>query len=192
LTTKSWLPVPHRPDTDQVSLISTSPGGSTIIRIGGWRPSSTMQWAMNQWLCWQPLANDHCPLTRNPPSVGVARPVGLTVPARMTSGPSAYRASKVFRGSLASSTGASPPIITVHPTEPSARASSSITRISSGRASSAPPWLCGTSIRKQPVAVSCSTRSGGTRRPRSISSARAATAGASAATTSRVPFISLT
>ena len=35
LTTKSWLPVPARPDTDQVSLISTSEGGRTIIRTGG-------------------------------------------------------------------------------------------------------------------------------------------------------------
>ena len=101
-------------------------------------------------------------------------------------------ASKVSRGSFPNSTGASPPIITVHPTEPSARASSSITRIWAGRASSAPPWLRGTSIRKQPAAVSSSTRSGGTRRPRSISSLRAAMAGASAATASRVAFVSLT
>ena len=63
MTTKSWLPVPHRPDTDQVSLISTSAAGSTIMRIGGWRPSSTMQWAMNQWAVLaaageRPLAGD--------------------------------------------------------------------------------------------------------------------------------------
>ncbi len=162
------------------------------MRIGGWRPSSTMQWAMNQWQCWQPLANDHWPVTRNPPSTGVATPVGLTVPARMTSGPAAYRASKVSRGSFPKNTGAERPIITVHPTEPSARASSSITRISAGTSSSAPPWLRGTSIRKQPAAVSSSTRSGGTRRPRSISSLRATMAGDNVRTASRHVFVSLT
>ena len=64
LATTSWLPVPHSPDTDQVSLISTSLGGSTIMRTGGSRPSSTTQWPTNQWACWQPLANAHRPVTR--------------------------------------------------------------------------------------------------------------------------------
>jgi hypothetical protein len=43
-----------------------------------------LQWAMNQWQCWQPLANAHRPLTRNPPSTGVATPVGLNAPATTT------------------------------------------------------------------------------------------------------------
>lgn len=88
-TTKSWLPVPRMPDTDQVSVISTSSRGNTIIRTGGSRPSSTTQCARNQWQWSQPLANDHRPVTRNPPSAGVAVPVGLKAPPRMTSGPSA-------------------------------------------------------------------------------------------------------
>ena len=32
---KSWLPVPHSPDTDHVSMMSTLPAGSTITRSGG-------------------------------------------------------------------------------------------------------------------------------------------------------------
>jgi hypothetical protein len=34
-------------EVDQVSRISTSPAGSTIIRSGGILPSSTMQWAIS-------------------------------------------------------------------------------------------------------------------------------------------------
>lgn len=63
-TTTSWLPVPHSPDTDQVSSISMSLEESSIMRTGGSRPSSTMQWPANQSACWQPLANAHRPVTR--------------------------------------------------------------------------------------------------------------------------------
>ena len=90
--------MPRIPIVDHVSTISTSAAGSTIIRSGGIRPSSTMQWARNHWACRHPLANDHRPLTRNPPSTGVAMPVGLNVPALITSGPEAYTASNDAAG----------------------------------------------------------------------------------------------
>ena len=89
-------------------------------------------------------------------------------------------------------TGAAPPIIVVHPTEPSACASSAMTRICAVRSSSAPLWLCGTSIRKHPASVSASTKSGGTRRACSISSPRDGDVRASSRTASRIPLVSLT
>ena len=83
------IPVPHSPDTVQVSTMSTSLARSTIIRSGGMLPSSTMQWAMNQSACSHPLANAQRPLAWKPSSTAVAVPVGLNVPAPTTSGPSA-------------------------------------------------------------------------------------------------------
>ncbi len=156
------------------------------MRIGGMRPSSTKQWATNQSACWQPLANDHRPLARNPPSTGVATPVGLNAPATTTSGPPAYTSANAGAGSLPRIAGAALPIITVHPTDPSARASSRTTAMWSASSSSAPPNRRGTSIRKHPASRSWATRSSGSRRPCSISSPRAAMAGSRARTESRI------
>jgi hypothetical protein len=46
-----------------------------------------MQLANNQWQSSHPLANAHRPLTRYPPSTGMAVPAGLKTPPMMTSGP---------------------------------------------------------------------------------------------------------
>ena len=52
------------------------------------------------------------------------------------------------------------PIITVQPTEASARLSASKTRSRDGRSAPAPPWLAGRESRKQPRAVSCVSQVG--------------------------------
>ena len=61
---KWWLPVPHRPDTVQVSSITTCSGASTAIRICG-TPSTTpsMQLPNSQSACSHPLAKLQRPLT---------------------------------------------------------------------------------------------------------------------------------
>jgi hypothetical protein len=125
---------------------------------------------------WQ---NGQRPLTSKPPSITFASPPGVYDPAPRRSGPSAYSASKRWRGSKASSITPSAPIITVQPVDPSARASAS--RISSpgGKSVSSPPWLRGTNIRKHPAAMRSRRRSSGSSRAASISAARAVIDGAS-------------
>src|ERR1700704_4598976 len=66
------------------------------------------------------------------------------------------------------------PIIAVQPPDPSILPSAPMTSSAAGRSSSSPPWLCGTNMRKTPIDLSVSTRSGGIRRASSISAARAA------------------
>ena len=167
-------------------MMRTSLAGSTIIRSGGMLPSSTMQWATNQSACSHPLANAHRPLARKPPSTTVAAPVGLNVPATTTSGPSAYTLSNVAGGSLPRIIGAELPIITVQPTDPSAMASSRTSCRCSLRSASAPPRRRGTSMRKHPAVRRRSTRSTGSRRPRSISSLRVTMSGITSRTAARI------
>ena len=114
LTTKSWLPVPHRPDTDQVSLISTSLGAQQHHPHG--RHAAVVHHAVGDEpvACWQPLANDHCPVTRNPPSTTVATPVGLKVPASTTSGAGGIERVERRPRQLRQHEGPAPPITTVH------------------------------------------------------------------------------
>ena len=80
-------------------------------------------------------------------------------PATIAPG-SANSWSKVSRGRCTMSTQALDPIITVHPTDASARARDSTACSWSASVPSTPPWLRGRSIPKQPALDSCVTRSG--------------------------------
>jgi hypothetical protein len=62
-------------------------------------------------------------------------------------------------------------MVAIHPTEPSARESSSITAIASTALNSSPPWLRGTYIRNTPAERNPSINSRGIARFRSMSSA---------------------
>ena len=74
-----------------------------------------------------------------------------------------------------------PPLlfIAIQPSEPSILPSAAMISNPVGRSSSNPPWLCGTNMRKTPIDLSASARSGGIRRASSISAARAVMPGAS-------------
>ena len=185
-TWKWWLPVPHSPETCQVSSISTWSRANTAPRSCG-TPSTipSTQFAKNQAACSHPLANPHRPVTRYPPSTRVIEPVGLNAPAIAMSGPPAKIRSKLARGSTARSTQTPPPIIMVQPTEASARARDSRTCIATGTSAPSPPCERGSSMRMHPASISSSSRSPGIRRAASISAARAAMDGASSRTESR-------
>jgi hypothetical protein len=61
----SWLPVPRRPDTFQVSMISTSAAGNIMRRASGCPPGGwTIVPPVSQAQCSQPLANAQRPVTR--------------------------------------------------------------------------------------------------------------------------------
>ncbi len=91
---RSWLAVPLRPLTCQVSTISTSPAGTTAKRTsrGPDRASlsgcTTKAAKFRYWAWTKPLAKGHCPVKRYPPGTGTAWPRGMRLPAWITSGPS--------------------------------------------------------------------------------------------------------
>src|SRR4051812_26502710 len=75
----SLLPVPVRPQTNQLSMISQSSTGSRKnAPCGGPSPFATaiMAPSLPQRAISQPLANDHRPFSTYPPSTGTAVPVG--------------------------------------------------------------------------------------------------------------------
>jgi hypothetical protein len=76
-TAMSWLPVPRRPETFQVSMISTSERGKSMRRASGFPPApSTMVPPVSHVQCSQPLAKPQRPVTRQPPGAAVPRPCG--------------------------------------------------------------------------------------------------------------------
>ena len=175
-----WLPVPRSPLTRQVSSITTCSRGTTASRMPGGPPDSSAyrQLSPTQVACSTPVMKPHRPVTRNPSDpVASADPLGEIAPATIVPG-SANSSSKVPRGRCTMSTQALDPIITVHPTDASARDRASTACSWSASVPSAPPWLRGRSIPKQPELASSATRSGGSRRAASVSAARADSSGA--------------
>ena len=92
-TAMSWLPVPRRPETVQVSMMRASVAGNSMSRESGMplgsrrgAPFSTTTLPpISQAQCSQPLANGQRPVTRYPPSTAFARPEGAKTPPVTTS-----------------------------------------------------------------------------------------------------------
>src|SRR5215210_2427970 len=97
--TTSLLPVPRRPETNQVSSIRTSPRGTSSRTGAG--DSGTKAPSSSQWACSEPLEKPQRPDSIHPPSTGSTfAPPGLNADADHTS-PRA-------KNSSAASSGASP------------------------------------------------------------------------------------
>ena len=81
------LPVPRSPATSQSSSTVSSLIGTTAM-IGSAPPSAVGRMAESSfhWLCAAPLLKAQLPETTIPPSLGVAMPVGASVPQIRTSG----------------------------------------------------------------------------------------------------------
>ena len=102
----SWLPVPRRPETDQVSITSASRAGNrTSLMSGlplgssrGASPSNTMQPPISQSQFSTLLAKRQRPLTSSWPSRASARPEGAkTPPATAAGSPKTSRAGSSSR-----------------------------------------------------------------------------------------------
>ena len=95
-TETSWLPVPRRPPTVQVSMISHWLAGSSMKRssgppdgvIRGLPLSCTTDHRTIQLASWQPLTSGQRPVRRKPPSTICALPEGRVLLAVMTCGSS--------------------------------------------------------------------------------------------------------
>ena len=90
----SWLPVPERPTTSQVSRIFASSRGKSSSRMSGTpaavvsRPASpsTKQPPISHAQWEQPLAKAQRPLARKPPATRFATPRGAKTPPAIASG----------------------------------------------------------------------------------------------------------